>query len=520
MKKMIKGRKMRYGSVTVVLTLLITAALVIVNVISGALAGRFDWMFIDMNSHAVYDISEECKDYLSAFVIPEVDRTNEQRANDGEKKLSLEIIFCDEKENIEKELSQKYIHDSVRELETLFAGYFDISYLNIWENPTYAHSLGVSSTSDVVCRFGDRTHAVNLEDFYIFEGNNSSPVAYNGEKILASCLMRVTQKDEPMCYFTANHGETLEDYELVRAIVEAGYTVSFLDLSSDGIPEDCELLVTYEPKQDFIVSDGVSSVSECDELQRYMNNGGKYLVFASADTFVSGERANFEAFLAEWGVGFKHQKGNDGIENCYLIKDSSNSLTVDGYTVVSRNSKVGLGGEVMADIADRNVFANSTCIYFADGFEYDGDGNYVAIINGNERIVSPLMTTYESAEAWAGGRAVARAASDPFVLMSISQQMTLSGEKAVLVASASSEFANEAAMQSSVIGNNRALTGLLKYFGRENAPVDLVFKPFGGDEIETLTTKTANTLTAVLTVLPAIIIAAVGTVILVRRKNR
>ncbi len=511
---------MRFGSVAVALTLLIIAALVIVNVIVAALAGRYDWMFIDMNSNLVYSISDECKDYLSKHVIPEVDAVNDARIAAGDERLPLEIIFCDERGNIEADLSQKYIHDSVYELYELYEGYFEIDYLNIWENPTIAHSLGVSSTTDVVCRFGDRVQTVNLEDFYIFEGGGTSPVAYNGEKILASCLMRITQKHEPICYLTANHGETLEDYELVRAIVEAGYTVAFLDLSTGDIPEDCELLVTYEPKQDFIVSDGVSAISECDKLDAYMARGGKYIVFASADTFISGARENFEGFLAKWGVGFMHESGDDGIENCYVVKDPSNSLTVDGYTVVSQNATVGLGGEIMAELADGNVFGNSTCLYFADGFEYDGEGNYIATVDGRERIASALMLSHGSAEAWAGGRAVARASGEPFVLMSISEQATDSGEKACVVVSASSEFANEAAMQSSVIGNNRALTGLLKYFGRENAPAELVFKPFGSDEIESLTTKTANILTVILAAVPAMACAVLGAVVLVRRKNR
>jgi len=518
--KFIKGRKMRFGSVTVALTLLIITALVIVNVIAAALAGRYDWMFIDMNKNLVYSISDECKEYLSEYVIPEIDATNEAREAAGEKKLPVEIVFCDEKKNIEADLSQKYIHDSVYELNGIYDGYFEISYLNIWENPSIANSLGVTSTSDVVCRFGDRVQTVNLEDFYIFEGSGSSPVAYNGEKILASCLMRVTQKDEPVCYLTANHGETLEDYELVRALIEAGYTVAFIDLSAEDIPEDCQLLVTYEPKQDFIVTDGVSAVSERKKLDEYMARGGKYLVFASADTFVSGGRPNFEAFLADWGVGFKHESGDGGVENCYLVKDSSNSLTVDGYTVVSKKATEGLGGEIMNSIADRNVFGNSTCLYFTDGFEYDGEGNYIGNVNGGERIASALMVSHESAEAWSGGRAVARASGEPFVLMTVSQETTSSGEKACLVVSASSDFANEAAMQSSVIGNSRALTGLFKYFGRENAPAELVFKPFAGDEIESLTTKTANTLTVALTAIPVIVCIVIGVVVLVRRKNR
>ena len=56
--------------------------------------------------------------------------------------------------------------------------------------------------------------------------------------------------------------------------------------------------------------------------------------------------------------------------------------------------------------------------------------------------------------------------------------------------------------------------------GKDNAPSSLVFKPFDSVEIESLTTMTANTLTVILAAVPALIIAAVGVFVLVRRKNR
>jgi ABC-2 type transport system permease protein len=330
--------------------------------------------------------------------------------------------------------------------------------------------------------------------------------------------MRVTQEGNPFCYLTANHGESFGDYELMRVIVEAGYTVGFLDLSSESIPEDCELLVTYNPKQDLIGADGVSSVSEIEKIDAFMAQGGKYMVFLSADTFASGEHKNLEVFLADWGVKYMHQPG-DGVEECYLIKDQANSLTIDGYTVLSENASRGFGANVMEGFTAANVFGNSTCISFADGFSQDAEGNFVASVNGKTRKAAPLMVTHGTAEAWANGRAVARAANEPFVLMSMTVQDCENGEKAYLVASASTDFASESAMQSAVLGNGRTLTGIMRYMGKENAPVDLVFKPFGSTDIESLTTSTANLITVLLAVVPALICLVTGVVVLVRRRN-
>lgn len=520
MKKFIRSRKVRYGSVAFLLTALVIAAVVILNVILSMLSSRYLWMYKDMNSTLVYDIGKDCEEYLSEHVISRVDEVNRALTSAGKEKQKIKLIFCSEKEDILAAEDRKNIHSSISQIDKLFPGYIEIDYLNIWENPTEARALGVTSDADVVCMFGDRFETMNLGDFYIYDSATSTPVAYNGEKIISSCLMRVTQAEQPMCYLTVNHGETLSDYEFMRSLVEAGYTIAFLDLSADEIPEDCELLVTFAPKQDLVAANEISTVSETEKLDAYMNNGGKYMVFLSADTFASGARANLEGFLSSWGIKYMHETADDGSENIHVIKDSAHSLSVDGYQVLSQNVKEGMGAGIFdSETNKNNVFANTTCISFAEGFKPDGNGNYVKKVGDSNRYAYPLMVSHSSAEAWAGGRAIKRAGNDPFVLMAMVSQTCENGKTACLVASASTEFAQENAMQSTVLGNSRSMAQLYRHMGRKNAPVDLVFKTFGSTVIEGLTARGANILTVLMVAIPVVACVTVGTVVLVRRKN-
>ncbi len=519
MKKHIKSRSVKYGRVSVILTLLAVVAVIVFNATLSLMATRYEWLYVSLSGEKAFSISDECEEYINRYVISAADEYNAGLTEAGHEKEKLIITFCDDKDTIVSEEWQKHIHDSVYQIKELFPDHIEVEYLNIWEDPTTARELGVTSTTDIVCSFADRHETMNLRDFYIYDSSYSStPVAYNGEKIIASCLMRVTQKDNPMCYFTANHGESFEGYEFMRTVVEAGYTIGFLDLFADEIPEDCSLLITFDPKQDLIAADKVSAVSEADKIEAYMNAGGKYMVFLSADTFVSGGRTNLEGFLEDWGIKYSHETGSDGIEKCQLIKDPSNSLTVNGYTILSENASSGLGESVMTGLPSNNVFGNSTRITFADDFAKNADGSYVSSANGLTRVAGPLMVSHATAEAWAGGRAVARASDDPFVLMAMSTQECANGETACLIASASVEFASDDHMKSAVIGNSRTITGIFKYMGRDNAPVDLVFSYFGSTEIEALTTKTANTVTVLLSLIPTVLCAAVGVFVLVRRR--
>ncbi len=515
MKGFIKRRKLKYGSVAVVITVLTVVAVIMLNVIAAILANRYEWMYRNMTSEALYAISEDCENYIAEYVISEVDRVN---GEDGQQKIK--IIFCNEKETIRADESLRYIHDSVYEIMDMFPEYMETEYINVWENPSLARKYGVTSTGDVICEFNGRYETMNFADFYIFDpADMENAVAYNGEKIIASCLMRVTQENTPVCYFTANHGEEFSDTTLMRTIVEAGYTVKFVDLSKSDIPDECDLLITFAPKQDMAVSDGVSGVSEIDRLDAYMARGGKYIVFLSADSFSSGSRDNFEGFLAEWGVKYMHRTSSDGVENAYVVKDNTNSLTVNGYTVLSQNASSGRGADALSGTSYPNAFGNATTIEFADGFESDGNGNFVKNTPCGVREVSAVLTSYPEAEAYAGGMAVARADKDPFVLMSMSYQKQTDGTESYLIALSSTEFAENELMQSAVLGNSRTLTEIIRYMGKDNAPSQLVFKPFESAGIESLTVSAANTITAVLAATPAVVLATLGLIVLIKRRS-
>ena len=367
--------------------------------------------------------------------------------------------------------------------------------------------------------FDSKHETISITDFFISDEASSAYVAYNGEKIFAAALMRVTQENTPVCCITANHGEQFSDYQLLLSLVQAGYVFSYIDLSANDIPEDCELLITFDPKQDLLAAGEYSSISEADKLEAYMNNGGKYMVFTSADTFISGARPNLEAFLEKWGVSFAHKTSEDGLEECYLIKDPENSTAVDGYTVISQAASNAVAQGILSGLESPNVFGNSGSINIAEGFTLSSDGVYSSVQNGLDRSISPLLVTSSSAEAWAAGRAVKRADDEPFTLMTVTTQECANGETACLLASASVEFAGESAMSSAVLGNSRAMSMIYKFMGKTNAPTELVLKPFASTSIESLSSADAKKITFALTLSYALIFAVTGTVVLIRRKH-
>lgn len=510
MGKKLNKRRLRYGTLSLLLCVLVIASLVILNVIAAVLSMRYDWMYREIGRPEVYELSDSCLEYIEKYVTPRV----------TERGGKIKIIFCDTKESIRSEELYKYVYDSVFEIAESLSEIIEIDHIDVFEQPSLAEKYGVDSIRDVVCVYGERHETLDLGDFYVYETVNyeNYVTAYNGELLIASALMRVTQKNTPMCYLTVNHGEEYTDHELVKILAQAGYNVGMLDLYADEIPEDCEILVTFNPKKDLAVSGETSEVSEIDRLENFMSRGGKYMVFLSADTFASGGFKNMEGFLSSWGVNYMHKTTEEGIEVCYLVKDSANSLTGDGYTVVGRPNMLGNAWSIVGGISAPASFGNTTYMSPANGYISDENGNFVS--SETRRKLMPLYIAKSTAVAWADGRAVTRASEEDFILMSLTEQNNAEGKSSYLLASASIDFASGDSMQSASLGNSRVIGEVIRYMGKEDAPSALVAKPMGQTDIESLTTRDATIITVIMVALPVMITATVGTVVIVRRRNR
>ncbi len=496
MAKTTSKKVIRHGSVTVVLTVLIVAAVILLNATFFTLAHRFNW-YINMNPKLAFPVTETCYDYLDESVIPHV-------------REPIKLIFCQTEEEIAEDVTLSYVFSTARELVERYPEKIAIEHLNIWEKPSVARAYGVTASTSVVVA-SDKGHRVcTLRDFFQFSAADSStPVGYSGEKRFAVAMKAVVSTDAPIAYFTLNHGESMPDYALMETIVDAGYQVTYLDALSFDIPDNCALLVTYNPARDYTAADGVSGISEIDKLDAYLARGGKFMAYVSADTFAAGSYANLEGYLSKWGVTFDHKPGASGVEECFAIRDTAHALTTDGYTIVGRIPESGRGAEYMSAINGTLRAANATGISIAEGFAASG-GNYVS----GTRTLSPLLRSYAGAEAWAGGRAVERT-STGYNLITLTEDSATGGE--VFVCS-SIEFANEASLQSGVYDNGPFLLTAMEAMGKEEVPVRLASRPIADDTIRTLTTRNARIITTVLVALPALGALAAGLTVLIRRK--
>jgi hypothetical protein len=502
---LIRSRRMRYGGMTVYLTVTLIAALVLLNAIFSLLANYYSW-YIDMTPDKLYSVSDLCHELLSDAI--------EDAEEQSGKRVKAEIIFCEDYREYEKGEVGHYIYNTAHELELAYPDNITVSWFDCWVEKSRAEELGVTASTNVVLKLDNGEKRVfNQKEFFAFEtGNTTSPLGYDGDRVFATTLTSLINGDRPTAVLTTNHEELFFDNALMYALRDAGYNITFLDLYYKDIPEDCELLVCYNPNNDFVVSSSVSETSEIDKLEAYLARGGNMMVFLSAS---SPELPALEGLLATWGVsiGRTYDKQTGHPYNA-IVKDTSVSLTADGFTIYGDYVTEGEGATVTAALREANytprvVFGDATVLLPAQGYTAQGTSTYT---NGT-RTRSDVFVGSDRAKAWACGAELEGYDDLPLMTMT-----TDSASGARVMVCGSIELAGETYLKSPVFGNNDVLLSVMKDMGLDDVLIGLRYKPFATDTIASITTAQMLRWTLGLTLTPAILILGVATFVLVRRK--
>lgn len=509
-KGLFRNRRAKYGWMTLLLTVLLIATVVLANVLFSTLAERYSW-YASLRGEVSYSVSDSCYSLLGAALAGQ--------------NADVNIIFCNTKENIEADATTSYVYKTATELASRFPEQVRVTCHNIHLNPNSVRQYGETldpttgetveipiATTCVIITNGDYHRVYNLTEFFVFaEGDTSQLWAYNGEKKLAAGILHAVGNDKPMACFTNNHGEVYYDYELLYLLDDAGYEVRYLDLYKDPIPEECTLLVSYNPNSDLTAADEVSATSEIDTVNAFLSKSGNaFLVFLGNST---PKLENYESFLADWGVETMYYKNSaTGAAYRYTVQNSAQSLTSDGYTVYGAAANSGRAGELVKDLTRATVFQNATALRASNGFVSNGDGSYT---KGN-RTFHSLYEAGEGSVCWANGKAVS---DEKASLLTLTEQQNADAGSSYVMVCSSVNYGTEDFLQSAVYGNTDTMMHAFGIFGKTNIPEGLTIKPFESTKISTVTTSQMWTWTLVLAILPAVVTTGVAVVYLVRRRR-
>lgn len=564
------GRKLRHGSVSLALTAGVIAAVILLNVLVSALCSANLW-FIDMTAGhydekrkaeyaGLYTLSDQAKSLLGDTIAS----ANASRPENDP--VKVDIIFCADPDMLYGNKLMRYVYYTALSMEKAFSDTIKVSTVDVWDNPSAVDAYRTNAyssiyQSNIIVASGTEFRVYSYRAFYTFNDSaDEEPWAYSGEKNFIKGITAVTRAEAPICALTVGHGEPFETEEgrakyseFLNVIERSGYDVAFVDLKTDTIPENCRLIITFDPQTDFVSNFQTGGTSELKKLEQHLDNTYSYVVFADADT---PKLPNLEELLEQWGIVFERYDG----DATYEIIDADSSVDGVGQTIIGQYESEAMGGSLTSDMREKGtnpkvVFGNALSIGYSETYETihavadeereTGAYTYGYYFrNGRPRSIYDVFRASETAFAYAkengtrltdenGADLVVDAANKlrPFRLMTITCHSRLVGEgkgytsvqdDSYVCAIGSTDFASNEILKSNSYGNTDALLGMFRTVGREIVPIGLEPIPFHEVEMGTdyYTKPGTVTTTVLLTVIPAVILVGVGLYVLVRRKVR
>jgi len=484
-----KNPKFKFGAVATALTISFVALVVVINVIFSALATNYMW-YADMTKEMMYNISEASKMLLDPYR--------------GQENFKIRIIFCMDPDKLEEAIEPKLVHNMAKQFEREF-DFVTIDYIDVVKHPALADPYKPTAettvkTTDVIIENGSDYRKFSLEAFYTFSQDTGKVFALNAEFKITSAILQMVG-DRPIAYFTTGHGETVESTVIYQMFQDAGFDVRQIDLSKEDMDRSAKVVVINNPRTDFLgFKDTVNEIAKIDAL---LDNYGNLMVFVDA---TARELPELEEFLAEWGVAF----------NRSLIRDYSNSLSVDGTEVVAEYTREGLGSSLTKTLWSLETPPKAIVKY----------ARPITLLyeQKDSRDTSVVLQTSSEKTATAtdfGAPAGDTGVPGVYNLMTISRETRIVDNipiyNYVMVAGTNS-FTDDKYIGSPSYGNGEIIYAAMKAFGKETVPISIDFKPFDETKLD-ITTEQANTWSGLVTLFLPICTLTAGTIVYLRRRH-
>lgn len=346
------------GSYAIVLTCIVLALLVVVNLLANALPASLSKL--DISASKLYSITSNTKAVVNAL----------------EQDVTIYwVVQSGQEDNVIDNLLAKY--DSLSD-------HIDVVKKNPDVYPAFAkqYTDETVSNNSLIVVSGEKYRYVPYSDIYVSQGSaysHSYTTSFDGEGAITSAIDYVVSTELPIVYTLEGHGEadlpeTFAD-QLEKENIE---TKSLSLLTVDEIPEDAAALMIYAPASDI-------SAEEAKMLSEYVKSGGKLL--ALAGPVADGELTNLYGILSDYGVTAAQGIVSEGDREHYAFQAP--------YVLLPDLAD----SDITAPLAEKKYMA---IVPIAAGLQLSSDSEAVSLLNTTDSAYSKLagyqQTTYEKEE--------------------------------------------------------------------------------------------------------------------------
>lgn len=291
-----KNIKLKMGTASVVITAVVLACVLMLNVIIGIIAEKHP-MKIDLTQDKIYEFSAQTKDVMKNLKSP----------------VKAYAIIP---ENATGE-HVDYVKTYLEKYEVL-SDKFTVEYVDPYERPEFMNKYLAANynitVGSVIVECGDKVKIVTSDQFYTAD-YYENVLRIDMEKKVTHAIMDVTGAVRSAnIYFTTGHSE-MEAANLTALLQNEGYTCNTANLLTDGIPEDADIVMCIAPQVDF-------TEEECSRLKTYLDGGGRFVLTAHPGI---DRMEKLDSYLQQWGIGLNY----DSI----VEADGKYATTINGIPV-------------------------------------------------------------------------------------------------------------------------------------------------------------------------------------------
>lgn len=272
-----KSRKnqlaLKGGSYSLIVTAIVLAILIVVNIFASALPSALTKY--DISASQLYSITSNTKVVVN---------------NLTQDVTIYWVVQADQEDEVIENLLSKY--------ESL-SDHIEVVKKNPDVFPTFTEQYTSETVpnNSLIVESGDRSRYISYNDIYIMESDMYSysyTTSFDGEGAITSAIDYVVTEDLPQLYVLEGHGESDLPATFADSIEKENIVQNSLSLLTvDEIPEDADAILIYAPSSDI-------SEEEKNMLADYAENGGKLLVIAGP---VEGtELTNLNSLLSDYNI--------------------------------------------------------------------------------------------------------------------------------------------------------------------------------------------------------------------------
>jgi ABC-type uncharacterized transport system. len=266
--KSFQQKKFKYGGYATMLTIIVFAIVVAINLVVGQLNLK-----LDLSKNKLYSLSDQSVKIVSGI----------------KKDVTIYAVYQSGKEDpTTNELLKKYAAKSKN---------IKISYIDPVLHPEkltkYKTAGATIDAGSLIVESGNRNKTILYSDMVNSSSDGSSVQSYAGEQKITSAIMYVTSTTNPVVYSLQGHSEVALPTELTKALSDQNFTEKDLNLFSDQWnPQSGDVLLINSPQKDI-------TADELTKIKAFLTKGGRGIFLVD---LVKEDRPNLNQLLSNYGV--------------------------------------------------------------------------------------------------------------------------------------------------------------------------------------------------------------------------